>query len=169
MTNVALNQMLNMVGNAAGALGEGLKSVNNLFSELRKKSADDQSNSDKNENEESSLVDTIETSKLGPVLSMIGGREALLPIKEPVINKLKIIIKEKIESIFEHKDEANFTSNIRDGIQKALNNKLDELNAIDIKIIIENMIRKHLGWLIVWGGFFGGLFGLIFSAVAFLI
>jgi hypothetical protein len=23
------------------------------------------------------------------------------------------------------------------------------------------MIKKHLGWLVVWGGFFGGLIGLI--------
>jgi len=115
------------------------------------------------------LLDAIESSKLGPMLSMIGGREALLPIKEPVINKLKKIIKEKIESIFEHNDESNFTSNIRDGIKKALNQKLDELNPIDVKIIIENMIRKHLGWLIVWGGFFGGLFGLVFSSISLFI
>ena len=27
------------------------------------------------------------------------------------------------------------------------------------------MIREHLGWLVVWGGFFGGLLGLIFSPV----
>ena len=51
------------------------------------------------------------------------------------------------------------------GIEKALNSKLDELDPQGIKIIIENMIRKHLGWLIVWGGIFGGLFGLLFSLI----
>jgi hypothetical protein len=27
------------------------------------------------------------------------------------------------------------------------------------------MIKEHLGWLVVWGGFFGGLLGLILSPV----
>jgi hypothetical protein len=27
------------------------------------------------------------------------------------------------------------------------------------------MIRKHLGWLVVWGGVFGGIIGLAVSAL----
>jgi hypothetical protein len=27
------------------------------------------------------------------------------------------------------------------------------------------MIREHLGWLVVWGGFFGGLLGLLMSPI----
>ena len=30
-----------------------------------------------------------------------------------------------------------------------------------LKEIIQDMIKKHLGWLVVWGGVFGGLIGLI--------
>ncbi len=30
-----------------------------------------------------------------------------------------------------------------------------------VKTIIEDMIRKHLGWLVVWGGVFGGLIGVV--------
>jgi Na+/H+ antiporter NhaD/arsenite permease-like protein len=30
-----------------------------------------------------------------------------------------------------------------------------------VKDIIQQMIKKHLGWLVVWGGVFGGLIGLI--------
>jgi hypothetical protein len=26
---------------------------------------------------------------------------------------------------------------------------------------MKNMIQKHLGWLVIWGGFFGFLIGLI--------
>jgi len=43
--------------------------------------------------------------------------------------------------------------------------KIIPLSPNDIKIIIQKMIREHLGWLVVWGGFFGGLLGLIFSPV----
>ena len=42
---------------------------------------------------------------------------------------------------------------------------LQSVSCARVKIIIENMIRIHLGWLIVWGGVFGGLFGLLFSII----
>jgi hypothetical protein len=28
-----------------------------------------------------------------------------------------------------------------------------------VKSVIQNMIKKHLGWLVVWGAVFGGLIG----------
>jgi uncharacterized membrane protein YheB (UPF0754 family) len=34
-----------------------------------------------------------------------------------------------------------------------------------IKRIIQDIIRKHLGWLVVWGGVFGGIIGLIASII----
>ena len=34
-------------------------------------------------------------------------------------------------------------------------------NGENVKHIIQDMIRKHLGWLVVWGGVFGGLIGLL--------
>ena len=110
------------------------------------------------------LLEAIETSKLGSMLSIIGGREALMPIKDPVINKLKEIIKDKMDGTFNN-DENSIAKDVKIGIEKALNSKLDELDPQGVKIIIENMIRKHLGWLIVWGGIFGGLFGLLFSLI----
>jgi len=114
------------------------------------------------------LLEAIETSKLGPMLSIIGGRDALLPIKDPVVNKLKDIIKDKFDSTLNNNDNS-ISKDVKMGIEKVLNNKLDELNPEGIKIIIEKMIRKHLGWLIVWGGIFGGLFGLLFSVIQNLI
>ncbi|MEC8594491.1 MAG: DUF445 domain-containing protein, partial [SAR324 cluster bacterium] len=30
-----------------------------------------------------------------------------------------------------------------------------------VKEIVEDMIRQHLDWLVVWGGVFGGLIGLL--------
>ena len=114
------------------------------------------------------LLEAIETSKLGSMLSIIGGREALMPIKDPVINKLKEIIKDKLDGTFNN-DDNSIAKDVKIGIEKALNSKLDELDPQGIKIIIENMIRKHLGWLIVWGGVFGGLFGLLFSMIQNII
>ena len=39
--------------------------------------------------------------------------------------------------------------------------KLDQLEPMDVKRILERMIREHLQWLVVWGGVFGGLIGLV--------
>jgi uncharacterized membrane protein YheB (UPF0754 family) len=37
-----------------------------------------------------------------------------------------------------------------------------------VKIIIQNMIRKHLGWLVVWGAVFGGVIGVVLSLLQLL-
>ena len=37
-----------------------------------------------------------------------------------------------------------------------------------VKEIMQNMIRDHLGWLVVWGGVFGGLMGLLSSLLPFV-
>lgn len=69
MTNVALNQMLNMVSNAAGAAGEAAKSVNKLFDMFQSKSLDDTANSDENKNKmtEEQMKSEISTGLAGAV------------------------------------------------------------------------------------------------------
>ena len=39
--------------------------------------------------------------------------------------------------------------------------RLGELTPGMVKEIVQDMIRRHLGWLVVWGGVFGGLIGLV--------
>lgn len=51
-------------------------------------------------------------------------------------------------------------------IENILDSRLADLTPKDIKDIIQRMIKEHLGWLVVWGGFFGGLLGFILSPVA---
>ena len=113
------------------------------------------------------LLDSIESSKLGGMLVMLGGRKALLPLKEPLIGKLKLVVNEKLNDVMSNKSNLSLVSNLRNNIEKAVDSKLEELNPLDIKKIVEQMIKEHLGWLIVWGGVFGGVFGLIFSLIQF--
>ena len=50
-------------------------------------------------------------------------------------------------------------------IESLINKRLDELSPVDVKQIIKNIIHKHLGWLVVWGGVFGFLMGLSISII----
>ena len=108
------------------------------------------------------LVESIESSQLGGMLAMIGGRKALEPLKEPFIKKLRVIIEDFIK---ENTGNDNSTDELFLKIENILDARLADLSPNDIKTIIQKMIREHLGWLVVWGGFFGGLLGLIFSPV----
>jgi uncharacterized membrane protein YheB (UPF0754 family) len=44
-------------------------------------------------------------------------------------------------------------------------NRLEELTPRMVKEIIQQMIRAHLGWLVVWGGVCGGMIGLVASLI----
>ena len=116
-----------------------------------------------------SLVAVIMNSKFGGMLNMFGGTQALEPLKVPFEEKMK-------ETIIELTSEPSFKQNIMEKIGSGKSHKelidkvstivtarLDELTPQMVKEIIQNMIRKHLGWLVVWGGVFGALIGLLSS------
>ena len=113
------------------------------------------------------LVETIMASSFGSMLSMFGGQEALVPLKEPFIENMRaaIIGMSMTESfsqlLAEELDQPNMINDIRSNIEEIVDKRLDELTPQLVKIIIQDMIRQHLGWLVVWGGIFGGLIGLI--------
>ena len=50
---------------------------------------------------------------------------------------------------------------LRDQVNQLLEAKLQELTPEAVKRMMEDVIRQHLGWLIVWGNVFGGCIGLL--------
>ena len=115
------------------------------------------------------LVEAIEGSQLGGMLAMVGGRKALDPLKEPFNKKLKIIIEDFVTENTSKDNGSDTTASLLLKIENILDARLADLSPEDIKIIIQKMIKEHLGWLVVWGGFFGGFLGLILSPVGFNI
>lgn len=115
------------------------------------------------------LVETIMESSFGSMLSMFGGQEALTPLKDPFIIKMKASLNEMAHSeSFQASVRDKLTSNpvsddIHHQIDHVVNSRLDELTPVMVKEIIQTMIREHLGWLVVWGGVFGGVIGLTTS------
>ena len=108
------------------------------------------------------LVEAIEGSSMGSMLAMLGGRKALQPLKEPITLKLKEIIEETKGSKTGDKD---LTSSFLTQVERIIDQRLDELRPEQVKNIIQEMIRKHLGWLVVWGGAVGGLIGFAVAIV----
>ncbi len=111
------------------------------------------------------LVDVIENSSFGGMLAMVGGSEALQPLREPFIEKMKLSVADIVSSdnfnhlLRDELEQPNVIAGMRDKVSNIIEKRLDELTPKLVKEIIQTMIRKHLGWLVVWGGVFGGLIG----------
>ncbi|MEZ9743522.1 DUF445 domain-containing protein [Vibrio splendidus] len=118
-----------------------------------------------------SLVHVIENSQFGGMLAMVGGTEALQPIKAPFVEKMQesVIEISKSDSVKNAiKDELEspaMMDEIKENIEAIIDQRLNELTPKLVKEMVQAMIKKHLGWLVVWGGVFGGVIGLISAAI----
>jgi len=114
-----------------------------------------------------SLVEVIEQSSFGPMLAMIGGSDAIQPMREPFIEKMKASIQEISQSeqfntlLREELEQPGIISGMRDKVSDIIEKRLNELTPQLVKEIVQKMIQKHLGWLVVWGGIFGGIIGVV--------
>lgn len=115
------------------------------------------------------LVSSIMESSFGAMLQMMGGEEALIPLKEPFTAKMKLTLTEMVESdrfkaALEHSLDAHkIGEDILDKVETVIDKRLNELTPQIVKEMVQDIIRQHLGWLVVWGGVFGGVIGAGFS------
>lgn len=113
-----------------------------------------------------SLVDVIMNSSFGGMLAMMGGAEALAPMKTPFVEKMQSAIAEMSESeVVQQALAEQFGANgdhekTQQHIESIIDQRLSELTPQLVKQMVQAMIKEHLGWLVVWGGVFGGVIGL---------
>ncbi len=118
-----------------------------------------------------SLVNVIANSSFGGMLAMVGGTEALIPLKEPFVEKMQEAVVEISQSdsvkqaIKEQFESPEMMGEITANIENIIDQRLNELTPALVKSMVQTMIKTHLGWLVVWGGVFGGLIGVISSLV----
>lgn len=117
----------------------------------------------------SSQVDKIMESTFGGLLQMVG-KDAVEGVigdfVDSFVAEMKVHVLEassrlewNAETIAAHVDHSKIISDLREKVNVLLDQKLEQLDATQVKRMLESVIRKHLGWLIVWGNVFGGLLG----------
>jgi uncharacterized membrane protein YheB (UPF0754 family) len=116
------------------------------------------------------LMHAVQNSPFGPMLAMFGGINALKDkLREPFEQKIEeaiheIVVSPKFGEILHKVLAKDFSApGLMDKIEQVVQSRLDELTPQMVKDIIQEMIRSHLGWLVVWGGVFGGFIGLCAS------
>jgi uncharacterized membrane protein YheB (UPF0754 family) len=108
------------------------------------------------------LVDVIMQSSFAMMLSMAGGAKVLERLREPFVERMKQFIADvgNDENFVTYLD--NHSAQMLLGkVEVLVDRRLDELTPQMVKEIIQQMIRKHLGWLVVWGGVVGALMGFV--------
>jgi uncharacterized membrane protein YheB (UPF0754 family) len=114
------------------------------------------------------LVSSIMESSFGGMLMMMGGEEALLPLKEPFTEKMKSTLAHLVDSerfkeaLKQGLDAHKIGGDIIINIEIVIDKRLSELTPQLVKEMVQTIISEHLGWLVVWGGIFGGLMGTLF-------
>ena len=117
------------------------------------------------------LTKTVMESSFGGMLGMFGGASALEGLREPFSVKLKdSIIKITESNVFQQKiaqtvQNSSLSDDMLITIEQMIDVRLNELTPQMVKEIVQNFIKDHLGWLVVWGGFFGALIGLLSTLV----
>ena len=118
-----------------------------------------------------SLLDIIMGSSFGGMLGMLGGRDALSSLKTPFTEKMQEFFEEQFsQSEFRDQVESALKSAldddaIRSNLESLIDQRLSQMTPQKVKEILQTMIRKHLGWLVVWGCVLGGGIGLGVTAV----
>lgn len=116
-----------------------------------------------------SLVEVIENSQFGGMLAMLGGSEALQPMKQPFVEKMQQAVIDISQSdsvkqaLIEQLESPAMLDEVKGNVEAIIDQRLSELTPKLVKEIVQKMIKEHLGWLVIWGGVFGGAIGVISS------
>ncbi len=119
-------------------------------------------------------MEVIANSSFGGMLAMVGGTEALQPLKEPFVEKMQQSVVEISQSdsvksaLKDQLEQPKMLQEIQVNIENIIDQRLNELTPPKlVKEMVQDMIKQHLGWLVVWGGgVFGGLIGVVSSFIA---
>jgi len=115
---------------------------------------------------DTAIVRQLEKLRGGPFGMFIGlaGVDVLKPMVQQFLEGLAVDLTPTLQE--QLKSGMFDIPTLRHQVDELLDRKLEELTPDVVKQMVEQVIREHLGWLIVWGNVFGGAIGLLSRAVA---
>ena len=109
-------------------------------------------------------LESLEQGPMGMMIGMAGPEAVKLLARQFVgalIDRLAPLVEERLRQ-----DPSAGIPALRAQVDRLLEARLQELTPSVVKEMMELVMRRHLGWLIVWGNVFGGLIGLLSRAAA---
>jgi len=112
------------------------------------------------------LKSSVMESSFGQMLQMFGGEKALNPLRDVFVDKLQKAVVRIVSSdafastLHKHIIDSSLGT---DMIDELVMHRLDELTPTMVKDLVFELIHRHMGWLVVWGGVFGAIIGLLSS------
>ena len=91
-------------------------------------------------------------SSFGGMLMMMGGVEALTPLKEPFVEKVKITLIEMVDSsdfkqaLQQGLNAQKISSDLVGKIETVIDKRLSELTPQLVKEMVQTIMQEHLGW-----------------------
>ena len=113
-------------------------------------------------------VEKLLDSKIGGLLIMVGV-DSVKPAVRQFVSSFAATMKSRVIELASKAepsdaaielDEAKLLRDVRAQVEVLLQEKLVELDAPVVKRVVEDVIRSHLGWLVVWGNVLGAVLGL---------
>lgn len=106
------------------------------------------------------IANRPEGMMLQTLATMFGGVELMAPTLKPMLLSFG---QEMVNALVEKFDPKKVISveKIRNELDILMEEKLLQLTPQRVKEIMEDVIRNHLGWLVIWGNIFGGIIGII--------
>lgn len=114
-------------------------------------------------------VEKLMESSIGGLLLMVG-TERVKPIVGQFVQAILGSLRPRVLEIAARAETSGGTveldrekilEDVRATVDKLLTRKLEQLDAETVKRMMEQVIRDHLGWLVVWGNVFGAILGVV--------
>ena len=103
-------------------------------------------------------LEEMQSTPAGMMLNMVG-TETIAPLVKRFVSGVAAGLAPLLEArLAPGAMEVGF---LRSQVEQLLAAKLEELTPHVVKTMMEDVMREHLGWLIVWGNVFGGLIGIL--------
>ena len=108
-------------------------------------------------------LEALQETRIGPMIKLAGMDVIKTLIKDFLIG----LVPNLAPRLATLGSESIDIDTLRNQIDQLLTAKLEELTPEKVKQIMEEIMRQHLGWLIVWGNIFGGTIGLLAKTLGY--